>query len=264
MKILGGVPSRKRSTAGAAAEILSEYCEEVLVVSQGALVKSYAANIKVWEQSVDIGMKKARNIIFDWAGTQHADFIIQADDDIKFKPEILREMIDIMVSEPALGALSSAYRAFANWNKDVTCTKPFQVFQCPTQLWIIRMETIREVGNLAIDVLEDIELGLRMWGAGWICAIMHKGISLTHNPFISRMGKGDDQGGQPESLRKRKMPDSVDYIWEHHNAVLKSFSVARPGSNRTYNARYDWEEMCRLARDRFTYIGYEDSRGRVI
>jgi hypothetical protein len=263
MKILGGVPTRKRKIGGQVADILAEVCEEVLVVSQGAEVVSHKSNVHIIEKPVDIGMKAARNTIFDYADEVGAEFIIQSDDDLKFRPSVLEKMIEIMLSEPSLGSLSSCPRVYHNWEKSVTSSKEWLVFQCPTQLWIVRNQAIHETGQLDIDVLEDIELGLRMWKQGWVLAKLHSDIEFTHNPVINRMGKGDDQGGQPESLRKAQMPDSVEYIWNAHNDILRAFSLST-AANRTYSARYDWGAMCDLAYNRWGTIGYEDSKGRII
>jgi len=263
MKILGGVPTRLRSTGGAVADLLADVCDEVVVVSQGATVRCNKKNVSLLERPVDIGMKRARNTIFEYADHVGAEYIFQSDDDLKFKPSVLELMLDIMQEEPSLGSLSSCPRVYANWEKDIECTKNFLVFQCPTQLWVVRRQAIVETGMLDIDVLEDIELGLRMWKKGWVLGKLHAGIEFVHNPFINRIGKGDEQGGQPESLRQRELPNSVKYIWDNHKDILSTFAVATSG-NRTYTARYNWSKMCEIAHNRWGDIGYEDSKGRVI
>jgi hypothetical protein len=266
MKILAGIPTRLRSGSGPLAEILARVCDEVLVVSQGATVKiqSEVNNINIIERDIDIGMKAARNTIFQYALDNGYDYCLQSDDDLKYSEAVVRNLIRIIANEPSLASISSCPRVYHNWEKDIVSSKDFTIFQCPTQLWIIRMEAIKEAGMLNIDVLEDIELGLRMWQFGWVLGKVHMTQDLTHNPVISRMGKGDNSGGQPESLRKFMMPASCEYIYRHNSNLLRFFRTAREGSNRTYNAAYNWDAMCEKAKARWDTIGYQDSKGRFI
>jgi len=263
MRILGGVPTRRRNTGGRVADWLSTVCDEVLVISQDADVVYSSPRVIVVERDANIGMMAARNEIFDYGIKKGFDVIVQSDDDLAFQPIVLNFLVSQIEEFPWIGSISSCPRVYMNWEKDLVTSHGFTVFQCPTQLWAVRAQAIKESGTLRIDVLEDIELGLRMWQNGWVLTRAHGFKNIFHNPVVSRIGKGDDSGGQPESLRKSLMPFSVDYIYEHHKNILSMFSISTD-PRRTYMARYNWREMCKLAHDRWGDIGYSDSKGRII
>ena len=261
--IFGGVPTRKRRTAGKIADELSQVCDKVVVLSQGSEVYCNSEGISIIERDENIGMMQARNELFQMATEYEADYIIQSDDDLSFKAHVLFKMVEIMESEPALGALSSCPRVYANWEKDIISSKPFLVFQCPTQLWVIRMKALEETGFLHLDVLEDIELGLRMWKKGWVLGKIHLGLDYVHNPFIARINKDEDSGGQPVEYRRKMIPSSIKYMLDNHSDVVQSMGIPN-SKTRTYHARYDWYTMCSLAKERWGTIGYQDSKGRFI
>jgi GT2 family glycosyltransferase len=244
--------------------MLAETADKTMVISQGATVRCRNPKVIVAEYDTDIGMKAARNILFDYALRNKYDYIIQADDDLWFKPFILEQMLAEIEEYPWIGSISSEARVYANWQKDLISSHDFVLIPNPSQLWIIRMKVIREIGMLVLDVLEDVELGLRMWGKGWAVTRLHLGVQYTHNPVISRLKKGDDQGGQPVSLRNRLIPSSVEFINKYHGAVLRYLRLPPPGSNRSFLVGYNWDEMCKRVRDRWGSVGYKDNSGKEI
>jgi len=264
MRVLAGIPTRLRNTSGIAAEVLASVCDEVLVVSQGAVCSCHKENVTIHEEDINFGMIPARNSIFQYAINNNFDVVIQCDDDIKFTPSIVKFMIDCVCNDPTLGAISSESRAYYNWNKDVACTKDFLLAPCPAQLWGMEVKKIKELGLLSVDYLEDREYGLRMWSNGYAVGQLHISLKETHNPFIARTMKTESQGGQSTgATRYEALGKAISTVNELYPGLVTLRQSEFGMKGRTFSSRYNWNGMISKVVERFGHsLGYQDSKGR--
>jgi hypothetical protein len=264
MKILAGIPTRLRTTSGIAADVLSTVCDEVLVVSQGAVCHSTAKNVVVHEKDVNFGMIPARNYILQYAIDNNFDLVFECDDDVKFPKSVMMIMIEILRSNPTLGAISSESRAYFNWNKDVECTRDFLLAPCPAQLWGMEVKKVKELGLLTVDYLEDREYGLRMWKNGYAVGQVHVSLDQTHNPFIARTMKQEKEGGQATGEKRYKaLGEAISTVVSMYPDLVTLRQSEFGKGGRTFSTRYNWSKLLSYPINRFGYsLGYEDSKGR--
>lgn len=264
IKILAGIPSKLRSTSGAIADILSESCSEVIVVSQGAKVYCHDEKVHVIEKPVDYGLIPARNFILKYAIDRGFDYVIECDDDIKFDSEVPELMINTLIKYPTLGAISSSSRAYFNWDDHLNPTKPFVLSPCPSQFWAISVPLVNEIGPMMIDYLEDREYGARLWKNGRACVSLHVSIEYAHNQFIYRTSKSESDGGQlNEDYRYDKLAEAIDEFLSYHGDICKITQAKRNAKGRTFSSRYDWNRMLKFVTDKYGFaLDYDDSRGR--
>lgn len=273
MKILAGIPTRKRSTSGKIAQTLAEVADDVVIISQGAETwcdANYGRldRIHVVEYPENFGLVPARNEILKFAVDGGYDYVIQSDDDIFFTSEIVELMVEIIQKYPTLGGLASEPRAYFNWNKDVECTLPFLLAPCTPQFWISRTEILTEVGPWSLPYLEDREHGCRLWKAGYPLGQLHVSLDYTHNPFIARTNTENKavEGGQEEQIGEEKhagLKKAIEYMQEHHSDVMMIKYMGLSG--RSFMTRYDWNRLLEFPTKRFgKVLGYADSKGRFL
>lgn len=264
MKVLGGIPTRMRSSSGKIADTLAEVCDDVFVVSQSAICNYSKPNVTVLEYPQNFGLVPARNEILKFG--KDYDIIIQSDDDLSFTSELINELITVLIDNPTIGAICSISRAYWNWNKEVTSTKPFVLSPCTPQLWAARVSILKEVGPWTLPFLEDREHGCRMWRAGYACVQLHKGIRYTHNPFVARTNVEGKQtsGGQEEGVGEERhagLKKAIEFMNANYSDLV---SIKYLGiKERTFSTRYNWNNLMKGVVKRFGLVlDYEDSKGR--
>jgi hypothetical protein len=264
MKILAGIPTRLRSTSGIAADIMAGLCDEVLVVSQGATCHSTARNVIVHEKDVNFGLIPARNYILEYSIHNNFDYVFECDDDLKFSRDVLPLMLNILRDNPTLGAISSASRAYFNWDKDTECNKNFLLAPCPAQLWGMRVDIVNELGPMDVDYLEDREYGLRLWSNGYAVGMVHTTLADTHNPFVSRVMKSESDGGQATgAVRYEALGKAITTVVNRYPNLVTLRQSEFGAKGRTFSSRYNWARMLATVRERFGYsLDYKDSKGR--
>jgi hypothetical protein len=265
MKILGAIPSKLRSTSGSIADALAAVCDEVMVVSQGATVSFKSQKVNVIEAGLDIGLKKARNIIAEYAIAKDFDITITSDDDLKFPQKVLDYILDIM-QDTRIASASSCPRVYQNWNKEITSSKPYIVSTHPSQLYAIRTSVLEDIGQYRLETMEDIELGLRMWKYGFPSVRVHTpdDATMTHNPFIARSTKGNEKGGQTENDLKMHLNPSIKYIRDTYPKFVTN-CITNAAKPYFYSFRYNWGEIMEVCRKRYGIrIGYYDSKLRIM
>lgn len=261
-RVVAGIPTNLRSTSGRIADALASEVDEVIVVSQGAVVNARNSRVNVLEYPPNLGVGRARNIILDHCLTTNADFCVMSDDDLQFKPFVVHEILRLLEENYSLGIVGSIARTNRFWSKNSYSSKEYQLYGCPAQLFVLRMSAIREVGNMVLpEVMEDIELGLKLWDAGWAVARIDKE-NCEHNTNVPTFGKGDSQGGIPESRKRSQIPVAVEYLLLRYSHLLRFLRAGK--GKRMHLIQYNWPVLCQKATDRWGYIGYEDSRGRKI
>lgn len=266
MKILSGIPTRKRSTSGKIADVLAEVSDEVIVISQGAICNHSKKNVKVIEKDENFGLVPARNFILDYAINNGFDMVLQSDDDLSFYAETPAAMIELLIDEPKIGTICSASRAYFNWSKDLFPNKNYVLAACAPQFWAARTSVLRQVGYWYLPYLEDREYACRMWKCGFPIVQMHIDISLAHNPFMSRNNDQTKQGGQDEGLGDEEkhagLKKAIDYMNSRHQDLVTMKYLGIKG--RSFQTRYNWDAMIQLAIQSGRTLGYEDQRGRVL
>jgi glycosyltransferase involved in cell wall biosynthesis len=261
MRILGGIPTRLRNTSGKIADVLAEVCDEVIVVSQGAEVHANSSKVKILERNVNYGLVPARNCIAQYAIVHDFDIIIQSDDDLAYRPEIVEAMVKEVVDNQTLGTIASSSRAYFHWSEKLQSTKNFVLSPCGAQLWAARTAVMAEIGPWTLEYLEDREFGARLWKSGYAIGNLQIDINLTHNPFIARTGNSD--GGQEKSGRDERLYEALVEFASLHGDIVTSITMG--SSNRTFTTRYDWNKMIQYPIKRFgKVLGYSDSRGRTL
>ena len=265
MKILAGIPTRLRSTSGKIADVLAEVADEVLVISQGATCNHISGKVRVVEYPVDYGLVPARNQILAYAIDHGFDVVIQSDDDLAYRSDVVESIIRQVVDNPTLGACASESRAYYKWNKEVECSKEFLLASCAPQLWAARTSVLEEVGPWSLPFLEDRDHGCRMWKAGYAIGQLHVSLAMTHNPFVARTSAGK-QGGQTEVIGGEMhsgLKKAIQFMKETYPDMLTINYLE--GGNRTFSTRYKWERMISMVHERFgVCMGYQDSRGRSV
>lgn len=268
MKILAGIPTRMRNTSGKIADVLAEVCDEVVVVSQGADVICDSRKVTVVEKPANgYGLVRARNFIAQYAIDNGYDIVIQSDDDLSYRSEVVEAMVKEVVDNPTLGAIASSSRAYFNWDKNTECTKNFLLAPCSPQLWASRTDILKEVGQWHLEYLEDREHGARMWKLGYAIALLHISLDLTHNPFVARTSKSNETGGQEKGAERYDRLSLAISIMEELHGDIVGIKQAEFDSNskRTFSTRYRWDKLLSYPIARFGYaLGYEDSKGRKL
>lgn len=264
MKTLAGIPTRLRNTSGQIADQLTEVCDEVMVVSQGATVNSKQSNVTIVEKDVNFGLVPARNYILQYAIDHDFDLVIECDDDIKFSSNVVRAMKVVLEENPTLGSISSASRAYFNWDKDTSCSQNFILAPCPAQLWGMRVKTVKEIGLMEIDYLEDREYGLRMWRKGLPVGMLHINLELTHNPFVARTTKTESDGGQASGMKRYEaLGKAIEELKSRYPDLITLKQSPFGVKGRTFSTRYNWARMLSYVVARSGYaLNYYDSKGR--
>lgn len=262
MKILGGIPTRLRSTSGKIADILAEVCDEVVVISQGATVHADSGKIVVIEKDVNFGLVPARNAIADYAVEHDFDIMIQSDDDLSYRADVVEAMVKEIIDNPTLGTIASSSRAYFHWSEKLKSTKNFVLSPCAAQLWAARTSVIAEIGEWELEYIEDRDYGAKLWKSGYAVANLQISIDMTHNPFIARTGIS--MGGQEKEGREEKLYDALCKLSDRHGDIISSITMGGEGK-RTFSTRYNWLKMLTYPIKRFGYaLGYKDSRGRKL
>src|SRR3972149_5065905 len=168
MKILAGIPTRRRSTAGKIADQLGPFADKVVVVSQGADVRVTRSDIKIIERP-ELGICAPRNFLADLAIQGNYDLLLQIDDDVNFSDEVIKAILRNFAKFPRLGAISSDYRAGAHWNESLKANKEFRISGVASQLWAVSVPALANVMDrfleppFHIDALEDIRFSVKLW-----------------------------------------------------------------------------------------------------
>jgi glycosyltransferase involved in cell wall biosynthesis len=266
MKVLAGIPTRKRNTSGKIADVLAKVCDEVLVISQGATCIHTSNNVLVIERDENYGLVKARNEILKFAMTGGYDVVVQSDDDLSYKSEMVDALVHELMENPNLGAIASASRAYFNWDKDTECSKNFLLTPCAPQLWAARTDILRNVGFWDLEYLEDRDYGARMWKLGYAIGMLHKSIDLTHNPFIARTSESNAQGGQEKGeSRYDNLGLAIQVMQRRHSDIMTIRQSEYGQKGRTFSTRYNWSKLLSFPVERFGLsMGYEDSKGRKL
>jgi GT2 family glycosyltransferase len=262
--IIAGIPTKRRATSVKVANQLAPVVDKVFIISQDADTSGEKPdNVIVYEYDPNIGLAKARNIIVDIAQYEKADFMIQSDDDITFKPFLIEKMIEVMTEFPDLGALSSVSRVLRSWNKS-TCTCPFMLHPYACQLYIMRMDVVNKIGMFTLGTMEDLEYSLRVWEIGYLVGRLHLDMKFTHNAFISRSTKTDSQGGQTISERSEILQDCLEYTCDKHSSLITYAKITDLEAGK-FSIRYNWEELLRVYHDKHQYdsLGYNDGKRKL-
>jgi hypothetical protein len=264
MRVLGYVPSLNRNTSGEIANIIAPFCDKFVAVLQGsATCEERVPNVEKVHR--EPGMRSNRNFALQMALDEGYDVVISSDDDIKFSPKIVAKLLEQIEVLPSVGMVSSTSRTYYYFNRELKSNMPFIVSPFPTQLFAVRTRAIEECGLYDLEVLEDLEWGLRFWQNGYACVNLHVSMDYTHNPFIPRMAKGDSGGGQTVSAREAHFEESLDYIRNKYvGTVLNSVANKQYKGRKSYQCRYNWDWMTTRVTDMWGAIGYEDSRGREL
>lgn len=264
MKIIAGVPTHKRTRAPLVAKQLGEIADHVFIVAKDCDIEipplPYISLIEQKEGQ----LREARNTIIELAEEAGADWVLQADDDLAFPTDVLKAMRKL-TDYDYLGAICSQPSRFFYFAREATSSHPFLFAPTITQLYLLRLDTIREVGNFRFETMEDIDWGMKAWDSGWGVAKIHLTKELTHTPVIPRTTKTESQGGQSVACRDAAFPEAVEYLNARYGGgVLKWIKICEPGSKRTFSVRYGWETMLKRLGERWGPIGYEDSYGRKV
>ena len=200
------------------------------------------------------------------------DLLFQVDDDINFPDEVITSIIHIAANYPNIGAISSDYRAGAHWNKDLDVNQKFRITGVASQLWAVTITALLGVKCLYpeppffIDALEDIRFSTKLWSLGYPVVRLHMGKKITHSPFVARLTKTKEQGGQYIEERNESMERAIDEMQSFcgEDQVLKFLRLNdKDPDNLKYRIRYNYEEMTKRSVNKHSYMGYTDSKGRV-
>jgi hypothetical protein len=271
MKILAGIPTRRRSTAGKIADQIAPYVDQVIVVSQEAEVICKRNDIEVVERP-ELGICAPRNYLAEAVYSSDYDWLFQVDDDINFPDKVIESIIHIAAKFPNIGAISSDYRAGAHWSKDLRTTRDFRIHGVASQLWAVSVKALRSVmqayneSPFHIDALEDIRFSTKLWSLGYPVVRLHMGEKVTHSPFVARLTKTNEQGGQYIEERNDSMQLAIDEMQPFcgKDQVLRFLKVNdKDPDNLKYRIGYNYDEMTIRSVNKHGYMGYKDSKGRI-
>lgn len=271
MKIIAGIPTRRRSTAGKIADQIAPFVDKVVVVSQKAEVNCKRDDIVVIE-APELGICAPRNLLVDYAIQSDYDLLFQVDDDVNFPDKVITSIIHIAANYPNIGAISSDYRAGAYWNEDVATSQDFRITGVASQLWAVTVPALRSVMSLYeeppfhIDALEDIRFSMKLWSLGYPVVRLHMGEAVTHSPFVARLSKTNEQGGQYIEERNASMERAIDEMQPFcgKDQVLRFLKVNdKDPDNLKYRIGYNYDEMTIRSVNKHGYMGYNDSKGRI-
>lgn len=270
MKILAGIPTRRRSTAGKIATQIAPFVDKVVVASQKAEVTSVPSSVHVVELP-ELGICAPRNYFAGLATQGNYDLLFQVDDDINFPDEVIASIIHIAINYPNIGAISSDYRAGAHWNKDLEVNQDFRITGVASQLWAVTVPALLDVMNsyseppFYIDALEDIRFSVKLWSLGYPVVRLHMGEAVTHSPFVARLTKTNEQGGQYIEERNASMEKAIDEMQPFcgHSEVLRFLKInTKDPDNLRYRIGYNYPAMIRRSYHKHGFMGYADSKGR--
>jgi len=261
MRILGGIPSRLRHSSGKLADILAKVCDEVVIISQKATVECKSSNIVVIEKDVNFGICNARTAIDEYAIANGFDLIVESDDDLSYKPDLVESLVREIVNNPTLGSCGAFSRMYFNWNKKETSNKNFILYAGNACLWCARVSALQEVGRWNCECAEDLDHGLKMWQKGLAVASLKTTLSQTFS-MVSCQTDTLLEGGYDREDREQRMWKSLDTIGEDHANLVY---IGAGNGNRRFSTRYNWSVMTQKVVDRFGYaLEYEDSKGRKL
>lgn len=267
-KILAFIPTRERNTVHIPANILAPFVDKIVVMSKGADTTGLPDNSTVIEQSWT-GLQGVREVGDVMAYEEGFDYILQADDDIRFPPELVANLIQLMEDNPGLGACCSLSSVQYYWNREVQSNKHFLVAPFPSQLTLMRAKLVPELQQAfgtvygGLGTMEDVAKGVHLWSLGYPSVYFRADKELVHNVFIPRLKKSKEMGGQPISERSWMMHESVEYLQKFvgPDNVLKSAKLGyRKDGQATFRLRWNWDWMCGNVKQP---VGYEDSKGRT-
>ena len=271
MKVLIGIPTRRRSTAGKIAMQISPFADKIAIISQKAEITSVPANGEIFERP-ELGICAPRNFLAEMAIAGKYDLLFQIDDDINFNDSVIEAILRAFSNFPRLGAVSSDYRAGAHWNKDLQVNQEFRISGVASQLWAVSVTALKDVCDefdeqpFHIDALEDIRFSVKLWSLGHPVVRIHLGEEVTHSPFVARLSKTNEQGGQYISERNASMQKAINEMQVFCGAgeVLRFLNVNdKDPNNLKYRIRYDYDEMTIRSINHHGYMGYSDSKRRV-
>lgn len=269
-KIIGGIPTHARTSAPAVAERMLEICDHVLIVAQCTeleIPERIAGKVTV-DYRDEPSQLEARNTIIDFGELMKADWILVSDDDLYWKPGLLTRLLE-QTKYQFLGSLCSESSLYYYFNRNTVSMLNGEYIDWiirphPAQLWLIRTETVREVGNLALEAMQDCEWGLRAWAHGWASARLHADKDTVHTQGVGRMKKTAEAGGQTPEMRAQFMPIAINYMADKYMGVEGKFNLLKvmrqlpDNPNRTHITRFNWEQMTKNLHDRWGVIGYKE------
>lgn len=253
MRILAGIPTRGRTTAPALARQLAEYAADVLIIYKDIDLPS-SPDYRLIQQPGG-GLSWARNFVFRVGIAGSYDAIIQCDDDVVVKPEVLGSLVSHAeeLFPKGIASVMTRTRIFEFWDGPCRSNKSYEIVPRLFQLYAIRTDIVRELGLFDLDTCEDLEYACRMISKGYIpTQIAEKGVH--HNISIPRLKKGENQGGQPVAERMSLLDKSLAAINRRYDFV----TCSRRGESSLSN-KFNYRKVRELIPD--LGLGYEDKRG---
>lgn len=250
MKVLIGIPTRGRQTAPILARQLARYGDVVIVAQETNLPKSQ--DYSVIEQPP--GLRRARNTIFGEAINNKYEAVVQCDDDLEFRPEVLDAYFDLIYELLPAGVASvcSKPRIYEFWDGPCRSNKTYEIIPRLQQCWAIRTDVVKDIGMIELETLEDVEYALRLVHRGYISSQISVR-KITHNHKIKR-DKDGCQGGQPLTERLNYLDNAIKVINERYD-----FAVVRRKDEGSFSCKLDWSKI--RAKIPYLGLGYEDERG---
>ena len=101
---------------------------------------------------------------------------------------------------------------------------------------------------------------------GYPVVRLHMGKKCTHSPFVARLTKTNEQGGQYIEERNESMEKAIDEMQPFcgEDQVLKFLRLNdKNPDNLRYRIRYNYDEMTIRSVNKHGYMGYTDSKGRT-
>ena len=266
MRIAGGILTRKRSSSGQIADVLSQVCDDVVVISSQATCSHSSRNVTVVEQESK-GEIGARNDIRNFAIDGDYDFLIMSDDDVMYKPSSLRRLVEVVDNNPNLGALALPDRVTHFYNSRVKSNKPFVLFHVLPMIWCARVSVLKEIGSFMVNYAADLDYCARLWKSGYAVGLLIEDIQETCTPMgvVNPSSRISHSGGLQDDSNETNLKRALAYISKNHSEVYR-IERGYPGPGRnSYETIRNWPKMIKFCTDRFGLtMGYEDSSGRKL
>lgn len=255
MKVLIGIPTRKRPFVLNLAKQLASYGDVVLAAEQDTWTGYPQLHCEVLE--VEHGLALARNTIFKRAIAGNYDVVVECDDDVKAAAKTLDNFFGKIneLMPQGVASVSSKARIYEFWDGPSRSNKDYEVIPRLQQLWAIRVDVVEKLGFFDLDTLEDVEYSLRLLAEGHVpVQIASKG--MIHGHAVQR-NKAEEMGGQSVAERLSLLDDAIDICNERYRFA----GIKRKGEG-SFSCKLDWKWIKEhLEISGGLGLGYEDKRG---
>jgi len=265
MSIIACIPTHNRNFAERVAWALSPQVDHILIHAGGKCEWSSSLPKNCIVRWGNTSIVMSRNFMSQYAIKNGFDYWICCEDDTThIQPNHVLDMLEVLDSEQALGAITSISRMLAHASETIASNKPFTIRNSLAMFWITRTKVQAEMGRFANVFFDDIEMGQRMWSQGYMIAHLTDPTKGRHDCSGSNIKAKAGGGVTKQQQSKKRLRECCEYLMQHYGGrgvrIAKPTKVKYGQRGARIYMRYNLEEMIRPVVDRWGTIGYQDRR----